>query len=452
MTAGPTAAPAAGAQATGAREAVAFLALGDSYTIGEGVDAGDRWPLQLARALRGEGVALEDPRIIAATGWTTDELSAAIDAADPPRGFGLVSLLIGVNNQYRGRPVDEYRAQFDALLARAARFAGDRPGRVLVLSIPDWGVTPFAAASGRLSRANSMPTTPRRWPRAPPAASGMSISRRSAARAAASRGCWPPTACIPRRRCMRIGRVWRCPRRVGYCPRMTEQILRPLDAATAKGIARAFLPAHALGNRYDYYYTLIKLRTDPLYPGVLDALRGSQAPLLDLGCGLGLLAHALRVDGQSMPYVGVDIDAPKIGRARRIASQSAIADARFEVVDLARGYPPHAGSVAILDVLQFLTREQQASLLDAAIAMLAPGALLVMRAALDDGGARIRRTRAGDRFAAFTGWMPDRPRHYPTVDELRSRLDAAGLEVDIRPWFGNTPFNNWLVVARLPGA
>jgi len=233
---------------------------------------------------------------------------------------------------------------------------------------------------------------------------------------------------------------------------MTEQILRPLDAATAKGIARAFLPAHALGNRYDYYYTLIKLRTDPLYPGVLDALRGSQAPLLDLGCGLGLLAHALRVDGQSMPYVGVDIDAPKIGRARRIASQSAIADARFEVVDLARGYPPHAGSVAILDVLQFLTREQQASLLDAAIAMLAPGALLVMRAALDDGGARIRRTRAGDRFAAFTGWMPDRPRHYPTVDELRSRLDAAGLEVDIRPWFGNTPFNNWLVVARLPGA
>ena len=149
MTAGPTAAPAAGAQATGAREAVAFLALGDSYTIGEGVDAGDRWPLQLARALRGEGVALEDPRIIAATGWTTDELSAAIDAADPPRGFGLVSLLIGVNNQYRGRPVDEYRAQFDALLARAARFAGDRPGRVLVLSIPDWGVTPFAAASGR---------------------------------------------------------------------------------------------------------------------------------------------------------------------------------------------------------------------------------------------------------------------------------------------------------------
>ena len=229
---------------------------------------------------------------------------------------------------------------------------------------------------------------------------------------------------------------------------MTEQTLRPLDAATAKGIARAFLPTRVLGNRYDYYYTLTKLRTDPLYPGVLDALRGCDAPLLDLGCGLGLLAHALRADGQATDYLGVDIDAPKIARAQRIAANSGLAGVRFAVVDLARGYPPHQGSVAILDVLQFLTREQQATLLDAAITMLAPGAVLVMRAALDDGGARIRRTRTGDRFAAFTGWMPDRPKHYPTVDELQARFDAAGLAVDIRPWFGNTPFNNWLVVAR----
>jgi 2-polyprenyl-3-methyl-5-hydroxy-6-metoxy-1,4-benzoquinol methylase len=231
---------------------------------------------------------------------------------------------------------------------------------------------------------------------------------------------------------------------------MTEQTLRPFDAATAKGIARAFLPARVLGNRHDYYYTLVKLRTDPLYPGVLAALRGTEAPVLDLGCGLGLLAHALRVDGQAVPYLGVDVDAPKIERARRIAAQSGLSGTRFEVVDLAHGYPPHSGSVAILDVLQFLTREQQATLLDAAIAMLAPGAVLVMRAALDDGGARIRRTRAGDRFAALTGWMPDRPKHYPLVDELRARFDAAGLAVDIQPWFGNTPFNNWLVVARAP--
>ncbi|MCA0392744.1 MAG: methyltransferase [Proteobacteria bacterium] len=229
---------------------------------------------------------------------------------------------------------------------------------------------------------------------------------------------------------------------------MTGSHPRPMDAAAARHIARAFLPERVLGNRYDYYYTLTKLRTDPLYPGVLDALRRHDAPLLDLGCGLGLLAHALRLDGQAMAYRGVDIDAPKIERARRIAARAGLADTRFDVVDLAAGYPPHAGNVAILDVLQFLTREQQATLLDAAIAMLAPGAVLVMRAALDDGSARIRRTRGADRFAALTGWMPDRPKHYPAVDELHARFDAAGLAADIVPWFGNTPFNNWLVVAR----
>ena len=82
---------------------------------------------------------------------------------------------------------------------------------------------------------------------------------------------------------------------------MTGHLPRPMDAAAAKGIAHAFLPERALGNRYDYYYTLTKLRTDPLYPGVLQALRPTTAPVLDLGCGLGLLAHALRADGQALP-------------------------------------------------------------------------------------------------------------------------------------------------------
>jgi lysophospholipase L1-like esterase len=121
-----------------------FLALGDSYTIGEGVAESARWPMQLAQALRADGVPLSDPTIIARTGWTTDELDAAIDAVHPLPEYGLVSLLIGVNNQYRGRSVDEYRAQFAALLERAIGFAQGKPQHVLVLSIPDWGVTPFA--------------------------------------------------------------------------------------------------------------------------------------------------------------------------------------------------------------------------------------------------------------------------------------------------------------------
>jgi lysophospholipase L1-like esterase len=126
-----------------------YLALGDSYTIGEGVDPAGRWPMQLAAALRDIGVAVDDPRIIATTGWTTDELEAGIDAAAPQGTFAFVSLLIGVNDQYRGRSVDAYRPRFTALLQRALAFAGDRAARVLVLSIPDWGVTPYAVASGR---------------------------------------------------------------------------------------------------------------------------------------------------------------------------------------------------------------------------------------------------------------------------------------------------------------
>ena len=126
-----------------------FLALGDSYTIGESVMPAERWPVQLARMLQKEGVGLDEPQIIATTGWTTDELSAAIDRAPPRVPFDLVSLLIGVNNQYRGRALAEYRSQFADLLKRAIGLAGSQPGRVLVLSIPDWGVTPFARGRDR---------------------------------------------------------------------------------------------------------------------------------------------------------------------------------------------------------------------------------------------------------------------------------------------------------------
>lgn len=129
--------------------ALSYLALGDSYTIGEGVAEDGRWPVQLAHALRAEGVALDDPRIIASTGWTTDELEWGIDAAEPLGGFDLVSLLIGVNNQYRNRSAVGYAGEFHTLLRRSIRHARDRADRVLVLSIPDWGVTPFARQDAR---------------------------------------------------------------------------------------------------------------------------------------------------------------------------------------------------------------------------------------------------------------------------------------------------------------
>ncbi|KRG42310.1 lysophospholipase [Stenotrophomonas panacihumi] len=129
--------------------AARFLALGDSYTIGEGVAEDGRWPAQLAALLRDEGIAMGTPDYIATTGWTTDELRAGIAAAAPVGPYALVSLGIGVNNQYRGWPLDTYRAEFAALLGQAIAFAGGQPSRVVVVSIPDWGRTPFARQQGR---------------------------------------------------------------------------------------------------------------------------------------------------------------------------------------------------------------------------------------------------------------------------------------------------------------
>lgn len=123
---------------------IRYLALGDSYTIGESVSEQERWPDQLARLLQAEGIHTE-VTIIARTGWTTSELWEGIQARQIQPPYDLVSLLVGVNNQYRGYSIDEYREQFTFLLNKAIEYAGGKPERVIVLSIPDWGVTPFAA-------------------------------------------------------------------------------------------------------------------------------------------------------------------------------------------------------------------------------------------------------------------------------------------------------------------
>ena len=125
-----------------------FLALGDSYTIGEGVAAKDRWPAQLARRLRASGCPIADPRIVARTGWTTEELVDAMGGERLTGKFDLVTVLAGVNDQYRGYGTDRYRRSFEALMGSALALA-KLPAHLIVLSIPDWGVTPFAAGRDR---------------------------------------------------------------------------------------------------------------------------------------------------------------------------------------------------------------------------------------------------------------------------------------------------------------
>lgn len=127
-----------------------LLSLGDSYTIGEGVPGYENFPAQAVQLLRKKGIYFYAPEIIAKTGWTTDELQLAIDQNIFLPSYDFVTLLIGVNNQYRGKKIGEYEAEFENLLKQALGFSGGRHQRVIVLSIPDWGVTPFAQGKNRV--------------------------------------------------------------------------------------------------------------------------------------------------------------------------------------------------------------------------------------------------------------------------------------------------------------
>ena len=132
-----------------ARRQYSYLALGDSYTIGESVSEDQRWGVQLAQMLRARGLDIRNPVTIARTGWTTGELISAINKTNQQQSYDLVTLLIGVNNQYRGESLTAYREEFRQLLQTAIRNSKNEAGGVIVLSIPDWGVTPFAQGRDR---------------------------------------------------------------------------------------------------------------------------------------------------------------------------------------------------------------------------------------------------------------------------------------------------------------
>jgi 2-polyprenyl-3-methyl-5-hydroxy-6-metoxy-1,4-benzoquinol methylase len=191
-------------------------------------------------------------------------------------------------------------------------------------------------------------------------------------------------------------------------------------------------------------YVRGKLRNDPVYASAAAIIAACPAPVLDVGCGPGLLAHYLDACGIDVPYHGVDTDKRKITRAREAAE--GLGQARFEQADCLN-LPEWQGHVILLDVLHYLDGDKQMQLLHAAVPGVAPGASLVIRTVLRDRSWRFRATQAEEAFIRGSRWIRGGVKHYPRSDELLPALQSAGLAVEKRPMFGHTPFNSHLILA-----
>lgn len=206
----------------------------------------------------------------------------------------------------------------------------------------------------------------------------------------------------------------------------------------AERVARRFAARWVQG------YVRWKVRSDPAYGGALQALTGRSAPLVDIGCGMGLLAFYLREGGVTAPIIGIDFDERKIEQARVAAR--AYTEIDFIVGD-ARDPLPEGHDVVMLDVLQYLDAPSQQQILRNIAAVLEPGSVVVMRQGLRDGSWRHRVTRIVDAIGRI-GWNRGEALTFPTRDEILAPF--AGCEFDVRPLWGRTPFNNYFFVIRRP--
>lgn len=200
--------------------------------------------------------------------------------------------------------------------------------------------------------------------------------------------------------------------------------------------------------RWDFFYTKSKLASDPVYQAVVREIGHTALPVLDIGCGIGLLAHYLRACGHQAPVIGFDYDERKISSARAMVTKSGQPHLSFSSGDARTGLPDFQGHVVILDILQFFTEAEQNALLRLAAERVAPGGKLVIRTGLKDDSRRFRITVLGDYLAKVTFWMKHAPTRYPEADQFRQVLSEAGLKVEISPLWGGTPFNNHLIVAQ----
>jgi len=189
----------------------------------------------------------------------------------------------------------------------------------------------------------------------------------------------------------------------------------------------------------------LKVRYDAIYSAATELLIDADLPVLDIGCGIGLLGLYLRSRGFSRSYLGIDCDAAKITRARRSGDERA-AMLTFETRD-AIVLPSFSGSVVILDVLHYLDHAHQRALLRSAARRVARAGVLIVRTALQERTWRYRATLLEERLLRGYGWMGKPARHFPRREEIESALDELGMRVTIKPLWGHTPFASFLVVA-----
>ena len=213
-----------------------------------------------------------------------------------------------------------------------------------------------------------------------------------------------------------------------------------MNAALRKSAARHYRPWSNL-----YYYAHGKIALDPAYPLVARALKDSPRPLLDIGCGMGLLAAYLRASAHQAPIVGMDVDAEKISLAQNILGRENVS---FHAGDALATFPVHSGDVVMLDVLHYFTDEEQQQLLEKMAASVAPGGQILIRVTLNEPTLRFALTRLEEWFVKFSRWIPTSGSNFPTRDEVAAPFRRAGFQEDIRPMWGITPFNSYLFTYR----
>ncbi|HEY5705500.1 MAG TPA: class I SAM-dependent methyltransferase [Terrimicrobiaceae bacterium] len=193
-----------------------------------------------------------------------------------------------------------------------------------------------------------------------------------------------------------------------------------------------------------YYYAIGKIALDPAYPAVARALRDSQRPLLDLGCGMGLLAAYLRANDHRAPILGLDVDARKIDVAKQVLAGT-MED--FRAGD-AMDFPEHSGDIVMLDVLHYFSDQEQQRLLKKIATSIAPGGIALIRLALNEPNWRFAATKLEEWFVHFSRWIPKSGWNFPTREEVLSPFREKGFPGDVRPMWGLTPFNSHLFTFR----